>query len=446
MPTLDAKLALAMSGEHVLASVTRLDLRHGGIDNARGLDALESLTRLDLGDNALSSTAPLAAATALTWLSLANNNLSGVEGLNSLASLTSLRILNVGGNRLESLHGIPSPSLVALIANDNALTTLDSVARCTGLNTLVVSGNPIEHIGDALLGMRGLQKASLTNNLLTSLGASFSSCTALRELKLARNKLKILPPELRANGNLRVLDLCHNKFATIADVTPLKYLTKLQNLGLAGCPVTKVKGYWDAVVAMVPSLKVLDGRKVADGPPTERRKEEEEEEVENVEVVALPKKKVKEKIGDDEGVATAAVKKSQSTKRKSELQDGEKERSGKSMRDPFTLRDEGQKKKSKSKSKSGVGDEAQLGFIQALIATNKGKVREGGFGGAVPAERRAASATVKETRRLTGVVKVETIKTPKVIGSLFGKAALDAAAGAMGGGDIGGGGGAYSGW
>jgi hypothetical protein len=104
----------------------------------------------------------------------------------------------------------------------------------------------------------------------------------LKELRLAHNALKALPPELGTSCEwLRVLDASHNRFEDWGDVACLKRMTRLQQLSLRGCPLSRREGYDAAAVKMCPSLRALDGRKVGPGGWIEKeapREEEEEEE------------------------------------------------------------------------------------------------------------------------------------------------------------------------
>lgn len=79
---------------------------------------------------------------------------------------------------------------------------------------------------------------------------------------MGHNKLTRLPAELELNANLRILDAGGNPIKQWAGVEVIQQLRKLQQLTLAGCPLAKEDGYRARVLEMVPTLEVLDGRRV----------------------------------------------------------------------------------------------------------------------------------------------------------------------------------------
>ncbi|CAN6182277.1 unnamed protein product [Urochloa humidicola] len=85
---------------------------------------------------------------------------------------------------------------------------------------------------------------------------------SLRRLSLPDNRLSgaaALADVAEACGaTLRHLDLGNNLFAEVEELEPLAKI-KVEALDLYQCPVSKVEGYREKVLALIPSLKYLDG-------------------------------------------------------------------------------------------------------------------------------------------------------------------------------------------
>jgi len=211
---------------------------------------------------------------ACSWLSLNDNQLTMVD---SLRGLSELRVLNVARNRLTTLSGLCSgcPSLVALVVNDNSLTTLDEIlgsksnsSRNTpaeralaGLNTLVVSQNDLSGKLD-FSSLPRLAKLSLSHNRISGL-EGFP--VTLTELRVSHNMLTYLPPELASCTALRVLDAGNNRgIKRWADVAVLKSLPSLVNVSLRGTQLAEDGGseYVERLKRFCQKLLVLDGLRI----------------------------------------------------------------------------------------------------------------------------------------------------------------------------------------
>ncbi|CAN6174310.1 unnamed protein product [Urochloa humidicola] len=106
-----------------------------------------------------------------------------------------------------------------------------------------------------------LEELSVAGAHLSSL-AGMPRLQSLRRLSLPDNRLSgaaALAAVAEACGaTLRHLDLGNNLFAEVEELAPLAKL-RVEALDLYQCPVSKVEGYREKVLALIPSLKYLDG-------------------------------------------------------------------------------------------------------------------------------------------------------------------------------------------
>ncbi|XP_028083671.1 uncharacterized protein LOC114284914 isoform X2 [Camellia sinensis] len=80
-------------------------------------------------------------------------------------------------------------SLRALILNDNGIVSICRLDQLKELNTLVLSRNPINKLGESLVKVKSITKLSLSDSQLEAID-SLKSCTELKELRLAHNDIK----------------------------------------------------------------------------------------------------------------------------------------------------------------------------------------------------------------------------------------------------------------
>ncbi|CAN6195920.1 unnamed protein product [Urochloa humidicola] len=106
-----------------------------------------------------------------------------------------------------------------------------------------------------------LEELSIAGAHLSSL-AGMPRLPSLRRLSLPDNRLSgaaALAAVAEACGaTLRHIDLGNNLFAEVEELEPLAKL-RVEALDLYQCPVSKVEGYREKVLALIPTLKYLDG-------------------------------------------------------------------------------------------------------------------------------------------------------------------------------------------
>ncbi|OJD16789.1 U2 small nuclear ribonucleoprotein A' [Emergomyces pasteurianus Ep9510] len=103
-----------------------------------------------------------------------------------------------------------------------------------------------------------------TDNDISSI-SNFPFSPRLRTLLLARNRVSHIHPSIASSiPNLTTLILTANNVAELADLEPLKNLTKLTHVSLLENPVTRKENYRFWVIFLLPTVRFLDYQKVKD--------------------------------------------------------------------------------------------------------------------------------------------------------------------------------------
>ncbi|OJD20092.1 U2 small nuclear ribonucleoprotein A' [Blastomyces percursus] len=104
----------------------------------------------------------------------------------------------------------------------------------------------------------------LTDNDISSI-SNFPFSPRLRTLLLARNRVSQIHPSIASSiPNLTTLILTANNIAELADLEPLKVLTKLTHVSLLENPVTRKEHYRLWVIFLLPTVRFLDYQRVKD--------------------------------------------------------------------------------------------------------------------------------------------------------------------------------------
>ncbi|KAL4938389.1 hypothetical protein BDV06DRAFT_57011 [Aspergillus oleicola] len=118
----------------------------------------------------------------------------------------------------------------------------------------------IENLGIA----KDQDAIDFTDNDISSL-ANFPFFPRLRVLLLARNRVRQIQSNIASSiPNLNTLVLTANNVAELADLDPLRGLTKLTHLICLENPVTRKDHYRLFLIWRIPSIRFLDYRKVKD--------------------------------------------------------------------------------------------------------------------------------------------------------------------------------------
>eukprot|EP00051_Salpingoeca_urceolata_P027894 m.483796 g.483796 ORF g.483796 m.483796 type:complete len:507 (-) comp23083_c0_seq1:144-1664(-) len=252
-----AKVSELLQGGDVREATT-LIAKGGDWQKLEDLSACVELTKLDLSNNAVATLkGSIDHNTQLTWLNLAHNRLRALTGVERL---TRLATLNVSHNNILRLSPVVTLcKLKALVASNNNIKIVDGLHGCRLLNSLILSHNQLEALEVPFL--TELTKVSLSHNSLRQC-PDFSTASSLKELRLNNNKIVSIPQTLGRNLHLCLLDLGQNLIQSVEDLEPLKELQFLQNLNLKGNPVASTPDYEVKVRALLPSLRILDNRRL----------------------------------------------------------------------------------------------------------------------------------------------------------------------------------------
>ena len=192
------------------------------------------------------SYADLKLLTALETLTIQNGTHSELSELSSLNNLTTLNISDtvVSDSDLAVIANLPN--LRSLSLKNCSVSSIDALAKATGLTYLDISGNAVRNL-QALVNLQCLEYINISRNSVTNLGY-IAGLTALRKLDISYNTLSdisalsgmTLLEELIAQrvelsdlsalqtlNNLRVLNLSENKISSITALKDLKKLTEL---------------------------------------------------------------------------------------------------------------------------------------------------------------------------------------------------------------------------
>lgn len=234
-----------------LTALTELRLQRNAITDPAPLKKLTALTALYLGDNAITGISQLADLVGLKTLFLNNNRISDVS---ALEGMTRLEVLNLSDNTISDLRYIRTlaPSgeagsadcysgLRELYAERNELRTFAFAANLTGLEKLLLAGNPDT---DETLNLSGY----------------FGGLTSLRVLTLSGKRINSLEFLENSDGTYKPLvrlelNGCHLPafYAAPGDL--------VEGTGEDGTPTVTVSKFEDNLLhlaALSATLRYLD--------------------------------------------------------------------------------------------------------------------------------------------------------------------------------------------
>ncbi|KAI9269781.1 hypothetical protein BY458DRAFT_547107 [Sporodiniella umbellata] len=258
---LSTKLISEIYPDLSLNKITDVNASKRDITAVQDLSACKQIRKINLSDNKLeneTSTTGLNDVKDLILLNLSKNNFKDFTGFQHF---TSLNVLNVSHNALVHMspHLRKLKKLKALILNNNKLLEIENVETLLDLNTLVISHNQLDVVPE-FSSLLKLTKLSAAHNKLTTV-PDLSHNAAIKEVRLNDNQITGIPESFRKCSAIEILDFGNNQISDWKAVASLGSLTKLNNLNLKGNPIVSKKDYFEKILDLVPSLRILDGER-----------------------------------------------------------------------------------------------------------------------------------------------------------------------------------------
>ncbi|XP_069806493.1 leucine-rich repeat-containing protein 9 isoform X1 [Dendropsophus ebraccatus] len=159
----------------------------------------------------------------------------------------------------ESLSPIMQ-SLEALHLGYNGINNLQQLqlSRLRNLKSLFLQGNEISQV-EGLEGLQCLQELVLDHNRIKMITeTSFAKQSSLVSLRIEENRLRELN-NLHPLVKLKKLFIGFNKIQEISEVEKLEAIPTLQELSVAGNPISRKMFHRQLIVLWLQNLQILDG-------------------------------------------------------------------------------------------------------------------------------------------------------------------------------------------
>eukprot|EP00903_Cladosiphon_okamuranus_P012061 g11323.t1 len=237
-----------------LSAVTRVKLSANKLLTLPGdISKFENLTTIEADNNELSSLPSALARMPICRLSLRRNSLSSPASVDnflapssiappgSLPLSISIRELNLSSNGLGEVPAsiFACRGLQTLMLGFNSLSDLSDLpwAALASLENLDLSSNRLRHLGDVVL-MTWLRRLNLENNEISPIPLELGLCTGLESLLLAGNPQRQISAALLQRGTAATLSYLSKRLPpghrTRAPKTPLPAPTPFAGGSLDG--------------------------------------------------------------------------------------------------------------------------------------------------------------------------------------------------------------------
>ncbi|EGD80058.1 hypothetical protein PTSG_10334 [Salpingoeca rosetta] len=229
-------LMYTRTDEERLADPDRINLDNRSLDRCPYIRNEPSLRLLNLQHNSITAIANLDHLENLIFLDMYDNRIQRISGLERLRSL---RVLMLGRNSISSLAGIEAlVHLDVLDLHGNAITTTAGIAH-----------------------LRSLRVLNLASNLIKDM-SPLAGLASLVELNISRNQIQHCIDLVHSAPHLQRLFLSDNLLRSTKGIVGHGAIAELSLDGNA--EVTGAQMYREQAVTALPSLRLLDNKRVSD--------------------------------------------------------------------------------------------------------------------------------------------------------------------------------------
>lgn len=163
-----------------------------------------------------------------------NNN--SITTLSPLFKCTSILNIEVSGNKLKNLSGLEnSLSLAFVKADSNKISSIDALSNQTCIVSCSFNGNRIKDISVLAKSSEYLQSLSVNENLISDI-SPLLKCNKLETICIDNNKISSIK-SLENKVKLQTFSAKNNQ---ISDLTPLKNSVNINHLDLSGNEISNI--------------------------------------------------------------------------------------------------------------------------------------------------------------------------------------------------------------
>ncbi|PHJ22889.1 leucine rich repeat-containing protein [Cystoisospora suis] len=174
------------------------------------------------------------------------------------SKVSCVELTNQGLDSVPSLGSLPNLRKVDL--SHNKIKSLEALADCTKLETVIATDNHLVNLGD-VYGLRELRHLELGQNMIQSFPEAFAHPKKLTFLALENNLITTVG-NVVGFDSLTQLFLSYNKLSDFRSIIQLGNLAGLKVLDLAGNSLCDLTDYRDYTLYLLGTLKILDGTAV----------------------------------------------------------------------------------------------------------------------------------------------------------------------------------------
>ncbi|XP_062851756.1 leucine-rich repeat-containing protein 9 isoform X2 [Trichomycterus rosablanca] len=192
---------------------------------------------------------------------------SGFPCMVGLSLFPRLITLTIVGQNIQRIQGLEEcPLLKELWVAECQLSEMSGLQSCVQLQKLYLYDNKISEITE-LESLINLDVLWLNNNQISHI-QGLHTLEKLTELNLADNFIETIGNSLEQNKDLQILNLSGNKISSFKELTHLRHLSKLKELGLKDSqsspnPVCLLCNYSTHVLYHIPTLHRFDSYNVS---------------------------------------------------------------------------------------------------------------------------------------------------------------------------------------